>query len=317
MRAIVYILCLSFILFPLNLFSEVISQVVAVVGNRAITNISLDDEVAIIKQHPDQIPKGIGSLPNRVLDTMIDKLLVELEAEKESIIVSPERINNQIKKEGAQRGITDDAALKQLVTSQLKVSWEKYQEVVRERILTEELMQLKIKTPHLPEDEMKNWYNQNKKRIGDRYKFRMIRIPFNLHNAQDELRANTMIVEAKKIAITNFAKAVSLYSKDESAQNGGDMGWKGINEVAAVHPYLASLLVQTPVGQLSQEVAIEDSYYLLKVEAKQAITYTEAKDMIQGYLFREKQAESFKQWLKDARKTKGVKILLPGYTEDL
>ena len=302
-------------LFPTYIFSEKINEIIAIVGNHAITKIDLADEIALYQKNPNQIPKVPGTLEEKILNILIDKNIILVECEKESIIVSTERVNNQIKKEIEQRNIPNENTFKDIVTHQLKISWEQYKASIKERLLTEELMQIKVKLSPLTENEIKQWYNANKQKIGDSYKFRLITIPFNAKNVQDELRANKLMVEAKKIAQTNFAKAALLYSKHDSAQNGGDMGWKNINEIAALHPYLASLISQTQVGLLSQEIVIEGSYYMVKIEAKKPILLKDAEDMIRGYLLREKQAVKFKDWLKLARKQLGVKVFLANYEE--
>ena len=308
--------CFLFFYFYSTILPETLNKVVATVQNHSITSFDLEEEMKFAKKSPDQFPKNPRKFKSRVLDALINKEIIAIEAEKESIIVSPEKVNNQIKKEIVQRSIPNEKTFQKMIEKQFHIPWEKYKENLRQRIIAEELMHFRVSSPGITKQELKRWFAKNKKQIGDRYQFSVIIVPFNPKDMHDELRANKIIIKAKQLALSNFAKAASKYSKHPSARKGGDMGWLNINEVASIHPYLASIVAQTPIGKVSQEISIEGAYYLVKVRNKQAITFKEAEGLIRNYLLREKKSKAFEGWLKEAHDLLGVKIFLADYIKE-
>ncbi len=310
------IVAFSFFQFTFSVHSKIINDFIAVVGDRGITRIDLEEKIIFMKKNSKSIPKDKNLLENKATDILIDQTIISIAAEQESIVVSKERIDNQIDKEMKARGFKSLEKFKRTITKIFKMSWEEYRKSLKERIIAEQLAQLKIKFSPPTDKEISQWYAKNKnQQIGDRFKYRLIVIPFKAGNTQDEIRANKLIIKAKKMAKNDFAKAARKYSKHPSAKKGGLVGWKRIDEIAIFDRYLAGLISQTKIGQVSPEIVIKGAYYIVKVESRKQVRLQEVENQIKAILTREKQNRAFEKWLVRERSRLGVKIFLENYKQ--
>ena len=284
----------------------------ASVGDIAITRIDLDDQLKRLRRLRRMNARR--RLEHRALDSLIDRAIIEYTAKQESIIISDERIKNELEKEKRNRGFRSDRDLENFIRRNLRISFGEYKKEMNYRIMSQQVAQVKIR-PTAPSDrEIKNWYRKNARLYRYQYNYRIISIPFSQNNLKDEERANRNILKAKKIAVSNFARAAALYSKHPSKSKGGLMGWQLLDEIAQnAHPLLAELVLRNPVRRLSDEYSIGNAYYLLRVEGKRKTSLDDVKPRIVNILYAKKQQEEFQKWLIDERRRLSIKIFLAGY----
>ncbi|NQV83829.1 MAG: peptidylprolyl isomerase [Rhodospirillales bacterium] len=81
------------------------------------------------------------------------------------------------------------------------------------------------------------------------------------NDAQIAALANRLIEQAR--SGTNFAALARNFSKNQSAEKGGDLGW---NRIGQLNPELDKALAQLQVGQLSPPIRTPDGYYILALK---------------------------------------------------
>ncbi len=291
--------------------AEIINAIVAIVGNQIITSIDLKNEEILIKKAPTFFSPSKDSLQQRALDSLINKEIISIVADQESIIISNKRLDNHVQQEVKVRNLKNIGAFKKIVEKDAHLSWEEYLDLLRYKLITQQIAQLKVAVEQPSEAVIKAWYNKNKARIGHEYYYRIIQVNFTSGNIKSELRANKEILQAFKLARKNFSKSAKRYSKHPSASRGGLVAWQAIDKVAISNPQLASVISQLPLQEISQEIRLGNAYYLIKVEKKRFITLSRAKSKILTLLVGRKQQKALEKWFKQKQQVLAIKILLP------
>ena len=293
-------------------YSKTVNSLAAVVGDIAITRIDLDDHIKKLRRIGKI--KSRRKLSHHALDSLIDKAIIEYTAKQESIIVSEERIKNELQKEKKARGFQSDKELEKFIRKNFRMNLNAYKKRIKFQIMGQQVAQVRVR-PSPPSDrEIKNWYSKHSKLYKYKYNYRIISIPFKQNNLKDEERANKAILKAKSLAVSNFARAAALYSKHPSRKSGGRVGWQLLDEIAqSAHPFLAELVLRTPTGKVSDEYSIGNAYYLVKVEQKRKTNLEEISPQIRNILYSKKQQEGFQKWLVNERRRLSIRVFLPGY----
>ncbi len=303
----------SIVLFLVTgLFAEQINRLIATVGPIGVTAIDLQDEIKIIRNSRLRIPKS-KSITHFALNSLIEQAIVQYAAEEESIIITDAKIDNAIQKEMEAKGIQNKEDLKRKLKRKLSVTLEDYRENIRQKILRQQVAQQKIKLFPPSDNEIKKFYRTNIQKIGYKYYYRLISIPFKPGDTKDELRANKLIAKAKQVARTNFAKAARMYSRHSSRKNGGLIGWQSLAEIALINPKLPGLVQQSSLRKVSDEYPLGNAYFIVIVEKKRRPQLSELTDTITNLIYSEKQKKKFKNWLVKEKRRLAVKIFLKGY----
>ena len=298
---------------PYPVHPEQINHLMAGVGSIGITAIDLQDEIKKIRRAKLPIPRS-KPITHVALDSLIEKAIIEYTAKEESIRATGARIDNEIKKEIEAKGLKNETELKRELRK-YSITWEDYRQNMYQSIIRRQVAQQKIKLSPPSDKEIRDFYAKNIRQLGYKYYYRLISVPFRVGDTKDELRANQLIAKAKKIARGNFAKAARMYSRHPSRKKGGLMGWQKADEAALVNPRLPALLEQTPVGRISQEYPLGDSYFIVRVERKRRPTFDEMKVRIANILYAQKQQSGLSRWLAAERRRLSVKIFLKGYRQ--
>ncbi|WP_109021833.1 putative peptidyl-prolyl cis-trans isomerase [Leptospira kobayashii] len=302
---------------------ESLNQVIAIVGNRAITQTEYEKGVEKYKSLSRFVPalRKKGSLHSQVLDFLIDRTIVDITAEEESIQVNEKRIEAEIQKRMEAQGMTDIEAFKKSVQQQFGLPYEIWLEDLPYQIKKGQLLQIKVSPPLPSEQEILNWYNKNKSKVGFEFKFReLIFSPAN-SSIDEETRIFQELneIRAKSIKDPSFFRLVASGPRNESRYkaNGGLVNWVPTFELYKSQPTTASVLSQVQQGKVS-EVFRDDRkrYCLVFVEGIRPTPLDAVRKGIQGLLFRDKEQSSFEDWVSSTRKNTSVVIFDPIYMKE-
>ncbi|TGL56300.1 putative peptidyl-prolyl cis-trans isomerase [Leptospira ognonensis] len=315
---------LSIFLLSISLSAyESLNQVIAIVGNQSITQSSFDKGAEKYKALSKYIPasRKKGSLHSQVLDFLIDRAIVDIAAEEESIQVNEKRIEAEVQKRMEGQGITDPELFKKTVSQQFGQPYELWLEEIPYQIKKGQLLQIKI-TPALPsEQEVISWYNKNKAKVGFEFKFReLIFSPAN--NSIDEetkIFQELNEIRSKSMKDPSFFKLVASGPRNESRHkaNGGLVNWIPTFELYKSQPTTASVLAQVQQGKVSEVFRDERKRYcLVFVEGVRPTPLDAVRKGIQGLLYRDKEQATFEEWLVNTRKTTTITIFDPIYLKE-
>lgn len=312
---IISLLLLSSLLMPAVLSSqEVLNRVIAVVGNRPITLIDLERQKEILKKRRD-VKKDKRNLESQVIDLLISREIVNLVAYEESITVPPERVEGALEKEMQSRGYDDLDKYKRKIKRETGLSWRQYRAELRRQLQTQQVIQLRVSVPNPSPAQVREWYNVNKAKLGEKYLVRVVQMKFNRNDPKDELRVSRAMKKARSLARRNFAAAAEKYSDHPSKSRGGLLGWRRLDQIARTDPILAGAVQRTREGRVSQVFVGRSGYYIVKVEEKSNIPVEEVYEQIRALLYRRNEQEAFHRWVQEQRTRISVKIYYDDYEE--
>lgn len=296
----------------------------AIVGSKSIS--SLDFEIGAEKYKnlsrffPNYRKKG--SLHSQVMDFLIDRLIVDIAAEEESVQVNEKRIEAEIQKRMEQQGITDLELFKRSIQQQFGLPYEVWLDDLPYQIKKAQLLQIKVSSALPSENEVQNWYNKNKSKVGFEYKFRELVISPANSSIDEETRVFNELADIRKksIADPSFFRLVASGPRNESRAkaSGGLVNWVPTFELYKSHPSTASVLSQVGGQGKFSEVFRDDRkrYCLVYIEGMRPTPLEAVRKGIQGLLYREKEQTSFDDWVTNTRKTTSITVFDPIYAKE-
>ena len=240
----------------------------ATVGNKAITRSDIVNEIKIIlilnnlrysEDKKEELQKmGIRSAIKRNVKE------IEIERNKDFLNFNPEDLNKELKRLAGK--INVDIETLKIICKDNDLDFSLIENNIKVELLWNSLVfalyknKLKINTEEI-EDQLKA--AQNKKESYEYLVSEIIIKPVE----KDKLKSR--ISELKnKIKIEGFESVALSESISPSAINGGDLGW--LNENAISKTYM-SKITNTPVGNLSEAILIQNGILIFKIRNKKKV----------------------------------------------
>lgn len=239
-----------------------------------------------------------------VIDSLVTKQLIIQGAEEKGVTVSDDEVQSYV--------------------DQMKSNYasdDKWQEALKSVNMTEDEYKSNIKTSLLQQGLMKTFegddptdedvlsYAKTYLSSYDGAK----RSSHILFDSDDEATAQS-VLDQINAGTLDFAEAAKTYSKDSSAQNGGDVGWDKLNSF--VSEYTAGL-ADLSKGQVSGLVTSSYGIHIIKCTdeftAPSELTSldqlpTEFVDQFRSSLKSQNQSKAYQQWLTDAKSNAEIDI---------
>ncbi len=289
---------------------------------------------------------------SRVLDMFIERALVQQTAEDESIIVSDEKVVNQMrqaieeyvktvlgKKEDAGSAIEQISA--QLVSRykneliekknpeakkltegfisyierKQRMPFEDFFHEIRNQIMREQVMSISIGVSPPSEEEAKKWYRAHRYKLGYEVKLQhiMIRPRGNSFSAQREISKKMQYIRDRIARGASFSNMARKHSEDvSSAANGGNMGWVAIHEL---DPIFAQHVHNMKGSGLSQVFKTKTGYHIVRIQGQRSVTYERVKQLIMNKLYYEKMNDQFDKWVEARKERSEIRIYMDNYVK--
>ncbi len=222
----------------------------------------------------------------QVLDSMITEKIIELEANKANISVTKEEVQKELDKMieqvGGEEMFNLQLAYSGYTMDQMEADLERYLKIVK-------ILEPRIE---ITEDEINSYFEENKDDFAQ----------------EEQVQASHILVEDEETAnkIKNllndgedFAALAKEYSKDGSAQNGGELGYFTKGEMVKEFEDAAFSM---EIGQVSEPVKSQFGYHIIKVTDKkeaQEATLSNSKDDIESILKDQKVNELYSTWISE------------------
>lgn len=302
---------------------ESINQILAIVGGISVTQLDYERGIeryrVISKFAPPSRKKQ--SFRSQVIDFLIDRAIVDIVAEEESIQVNEKRIEAEIEKRMEQMGITELEQFKKSIPSQTGMSFDEWIEDLPFQIKKGQLLQIRVNAPLPSEQEIRSWYAKNKSKVGFEVKFREIAISPRNDSIDEESRVYKEIadIRAQVLKDPSLFRLIASGPRNESRfkSTGGLVNWLPAFEIYKQSPTLASIATQTKEDKISEIYRDERKRYcILHVEGVRATPLDTVRRGIQNVLYRDKEQQAFEDWLSAMRGQVSITTFDPIYNRE-
>lgn len=303
---------------------ELVDKVVAVVNGQLITlfelNAKLDkllsqaQGISISPKDPEYV-----ELQRRILDSMINDILIKQAAAKLGITVSETEINSKINEIKKQNGLNEEQFKRQL--AQEGLTREEFAKSIETEAIKHQLVGFMVnKRILITEDDMRQYYEQMGGNIPNPKANLARRTPgsigFIMVGSMAEAQDLRQKIASGKLT---FADAARKFSIGPGKEQGGDLG--GDVSVEDLAPPLRKALQDAPAGQVSAPVPLEGKAVLLmrkekggaaaaepateKAASASSASFEQAKAQINDILFKAKFEKLFQEYM-DTLRSKAV-----------
>ncbi|WP_286263241.1 peptidylprolyl isomerase SurA [Thalassotalea atypica] len=274
----------------LNLFSTAIAEEVALDKVAAIVNsgVVLESEIQnLLKNIKAQAEKSGQSLPSdkalrtQVTDKLInDSLLIQM-GERMGVQISDAQLDDTLSNMAGENNLTLEQFREALVSD--GVDYEKYRETVRSELISGEVRRASVRRRvYISPQEVNNLLADMKQKTNLDVEYRLghILIEFPPEPTQDDINAAKTRAD-KVIELLNggsdFAKIAIASSGDANALEGGDIGWKNINELPTLFSELVDGKEQdTVMGPIRTGLGFS-IIKILEIRGRQVVEVEEVK----------------------------------------
>lgn len=193
------------------------------------------------------------SFREQVIDYLVSQELVKQAAEERNISVTDEEVDEQVSIMRA--NFSDDEAWQTALT-QAGTTEEEYRSSVRESMVTEKLQkEIAAEAKPITDEEMLESVKMYTDYFNGARRSSQI-----LFNAEDEQTAKDVLAQINDGTL-KFEDAVTEYSQDGSASNGGDVGWNVLNNFVTEY---ADALAELDKDEVSGLVESQFGYHIIK-----------------------------------------------------
>lgn len=192
----------------------------------------------------------------------------------------------------------------------------RFKEIERDKVIIQAMRQSKVENDFvISPTQIQVYYDKNKTAYAtpEQVKLRMIVIREGSSGDVPEVGSKKDLAEEirQKVASgAEFDRMAQMYSEDETTQQaGGDWGWIERN---TLNEELTNVAFSLRAGEVSPVINIENTYYILKVEARKNAAVkpiTDVRDEIEKNLIQQERMKAQQRWLETLRKKAYIKIL--------
>ena len=288
---------------PVTEDGEIANRVRLVVGSLSITQIDINNQVENLRRsnRPPRDPEQAA------IDRLITRAIVNIEAERESIIVSEARMENEIRRRQQATGIEDFEEFKRVVSRQSGTPFELWVDDLRFEIIKRQLVQIKLTVPQPDEAEVEKFYRRNRGKVGIEIRYREMIFAPNDGSIAEESRVSKLAEQAFARVRANpsgFASVARSMTENVSPLKafGGLQDYLPIQEIAERDQILAGILYNHAAGQVPRPFRTAGNrYVVVLIEGKRPVPLDKVREQIRQRLYFDKEDEVFEKWLEKRR----------------
>jgi peptidyl-prolyl cis-trans isomerase C len=252
-------------------------------------------------------------LQKKALDKVIARDLLYQESQKIEIEGIEEKIAERMKKAKEKYESNEEYA------SYLKtrgLTEKDVKEAIKRSIAVDEYLKMKgIREPEVPEEEIKAYYNRNKRSFKREETIMASHILIMVKEEakpeeKEEARVKAESIRKEILAGEDFAEMAKKHSEDARAPQGGDLGHINRKYMPSEFDEAAFALKE---GEVSEVVQTKHGYHIIKVMDKipEGITpYEEVRDFIGKFLQGELAKKNYLTHVKELKSKAEIEILV-------
>ncbi len=266
--AIVYLFMASHFASNAHAADVVLDSIVAVVNEGVVLASDLRKEVAFVRLQAEgngQSLPGDDVFQSRVLERLINQEIQRQHAQKVGIAVDASSVNRAIE-QVANGNSMDTAQFRQTLRTQ-GFDYDHYRKTIEHELLLSRLVQRDVQSRiRISKQEIDDFIAASKKsEQQQRYRVQhiLLAVPPSAPQAevsQTQARAQSLLAQLR--AGNDFAAAAAANSDGARALEGGDLGWRVLQELP---DFLSSELVRMSVGDISEPLRSPNGFHIVKL----------------------------------------------------
>lgn len=305
---------------PFSLRAEVIDRVMAVVNGKVITLSELTErEAPLAKQATETFSgaereKRLADIRKKVLDSLIEDLLLEREAERLGMKVSERDIDDAIEDVKKQNSL-DDAGLK-IALKKEGLAYEGYRSQIKNQIEKSRVIGQQVRSKvNVTEKDLADYYERNRRIFLRDEEVKISHILFLVpEKASDveieKIRREAMDVLEMARSGKEFSELAKKYSQDASAKEGGSLGFFKRGQIMPAFEEAAFSLKK---GGISDLVRTTYGFHIVRVDdVKEASPepFDSVKEKIRSAVTSEMLEQRYKEWMEELKKSAIIEVKL-------
>jgi peptidyl-prolyl cis-trans isomerase SurA len=319
-----FVLALAFASSAWTQRAEVIDGIAAIVNNDVVTISQVRELIGARERSLREIYSGaeleskLNEMRLSAIKDLIDRQLILQEFKKlqEKGAAIPDYIvDDRVQAIIRQEFGGDRAAFVRTLQAQ-GYTLTRFREIEKEKIIIQAMRQQKIDNNFvISPTQIQAYYDKNKHAYAtpEQVKLRMIVVREGSSGDIPDIGSKRELAEEirEKVAKgAEFDRMAEMYSEDETTQQaGGDWGWIERN---TLNEKLTNVAFSLRPGEVSSVIAVENTYYILMVEAKRSATIKpigDVRDEIEKNLIQQERTKAQQRWLDTLRQKAYIKIL--------
>jgi peptidyl-prolyl cis-trans isomerase SurA len=309
-RRFVPILLPSLLLAPAGARAEIIERVVAKVNGQIITLSEFQSRQLEAAQgarvEPAQIGPFLRQNNARILQDAIDEILLLQKAEDAGLKIRPEFVDEAIDSIKKENKITSDEQMTEALEREGLTLAELRQRI--ERSMTRRMMVQRDIEPRISVTEPELRAEYEKLKATEFTRPATVTLQEILVKEEGGGRALARELVEKARAGEDFAALARTHSSASSRANGGDIGQIAQGDL---NPELERVAFALPVGGVSDPLAVEGGYRIVRVTAKTSgstTPYEAAKERVRDRLMLARFEKEYDGYMQELRKGAAVEL---------
>jgi len=306
----------------LNAAQEVVNGIAAVANGDIITFSQVRELMGAREKSAAEIYQGvelqqkIQEMRKEAIKDLIDRALILQEFKKKEFNIPSYIIDDSVHRIIRQEFGGDRTAFVRTLQAQ-GYTMARFRDSEKDKITVQAMRQAKTSDNIIVSPvKIREYYEKNRAAYSspEQVKLRMIILkegavtgdaPADPANSKKEMAAE---IREKLAGGAEFDRLAQMYSEDSTNEAGGDWGWierKTLNEE------LSKVAFSLKPGEISQIIPLDNSYYILMVEAKKpSITkpLSEVQQEIVQALVQQEKVKGQERWLQGLREKAYIKI---------
>jgi peptidyl-prolyl cis-trans isomerase SurA len=302
--------------------ADSLDRIVAVVNGDIILYSEVQERVRMVqKANPEtrsDDPARKATLERDVLQQMVREKLTDQEVKRMKITVTKREVEETITNLREENRISEAQMAEKLKES--GQSMEEFRKMITKDLERDRLIERVLKSKILITDkEIDAFMGQPQREVKvapgakEEYRLGIIFLPVSHGTDGKQVEKQAREIQDKLKDSKDFAKMARQYSKGPAAEDGGDVGFVSLDELA---PFIAKNVKDLKKNQPSDVVKGEDGYYIFLVsdvrtgKQEPSGATTNVREKARRQLYQQEMSRRFDEWIKDLESRSFVKISL-------
>ncbi|MFK7997273.1 MAG: peptidylprolyl isomerase [Granulosicoccus sp.] len=282
-----------------------LDRIRAVVNEGVVLNSDLSDAVEFYKQQArsnSQSTPPDNIINERLLDQLIDQEVRRQHARQLGIAVDPGSVNRAIE-QIARNNNMDTLRFRDTIQQQ-GISYDKFRDNIEQEILLQRLIERDVQSRiRVSQQEIDDFVDAAKNDVAERQRYRinhiLIAVPSSAEDAQfAEANTRAEAVLASLRSGDDFARVAAASSDGARALQGGDLGWRTLQELPE---FLANAVRDLDVNGLAGPLRSDNGLHVVQLADKQSGDLTTQQETLARHIFIAGDDRSIEQTLARAR----------------